>query len=550
MKKVLLVGVNARYTHSCLALYCLKSYTRGVGADIIIREYTINRSAEEIADEIAAEQPDAVALSVYIWNTALAQTMLPDLKKRLPECVFILGGPEVSYNPESWLADFPSIDYVIPGQGEAAFRRLVESGFRHDEKIIRLPAPPFADMPPPYDERDLDALANRYVYYESSRGCPYRCSYCLSSRADQKPESKSVDTVRNELIHILARGPKLVKFVDRTFNLDRERYRAIWRFLIEEYRDCSTTFHFEVHPARLDEDDFALLSRCPKGLFQLEIGVQSLNRDTLAAVRRSGEPEQFLPAISRLIRLGTIHVHLDLIAGLPFDGMESIGRAFNSLYALGPDHLQLGFLKVLPGTEMRERADEFGIAYAERATYQVCSTRWLAADEMRLLQRIAHLIDRLYNSGRFPITLSALAARYESPFDLYRDLAAETALPSSRRWEAGAEFLLGSAVSRFPDKKSFFLDALRWDWCAGMKTTRCPSVIRPANTAEIEKTGLRYFRDLAHDGTVRYREHVFTISDLDRAVFFRAETEEFAAKNMDGYRHAVFIPSREVILFD
>ena len=236
MKKIILVAVNARYTHSCLALYCLKSYARGLNADIAIREYSINRNVADIAAAIVAARPDVAALSVYIWNAELVKNILPLLEAALPECVIVLGGPEVSYNPGSWLMDFPCIDYIISGQGEAAFRRLVETGFRHDEKIMRLPNPPFATLPRPYGHEDLNGLANRYVYYESSRGCPFRCSYCLSSRADQEPESKSADTVKDELRFILSHTPKLVKFVDRTFNLDRDRYRAIWNFLLDEYR--------------------------------------------------------------------------------------------------------------------------------------------------------------------------------------------------------------------------------------------------------------------------------------------------------------------------
>ncbi len=427
----------------------------------------------------------------------------------------------------------------------------MNAGFRHGEKIISQPNPPFADLPLPYAHGDLDGLAGRYVYYESSRGCPFRCSYCLSSRADQKPEAKSAETVKEELRFILAHGPKLLKFVDRTFNLDRDRYRAIWDFLIDEYRGGPTTFHFEIHPSHLDEEDFALLSRCPGGLFQFEIGVQSTNPAARDAVRRGGAWERDRSAIGRLVSPGNIHVHLDLIAGLPYDDMDSVARSFNALYALGPHHLQLGFLKMLPGTEMRERADECGISFSPYAPYQTSATRWITAEEMRLLERIAYLVDRLYNTGHVPVTLGALAARYGSPFDLYRDLAAGApAGPSTRSREACAAFLLAAAAARFPLEKSFFLDALRWDWCAGTGSRRYPALLRPDRAADITKHGWSFFRERAEGETVRYQGAEFRIAHLERAVFFRAESDEFARACLQGRRCAAFIPGKKVVLFD
>jgi radical SAM superfamily enzyme YgiQ (UPF0313 family) len=552
MKKILLAAVNARYTHSCLALYCLKSYARGLNGDIAVREYSINRDAAGIAADIASARPDAVGLSVYIWNAELIRKILPVLDKSIPGSVLILGGPEVSYNPDSWLKDFPCVDFIITGHGEAAFRYLAEREFQHDEKIISRPNPPFADLPLPYDEGDLDGLAERYVYYESSRGCPFRCAYCLSSREDQKFESKRAETAGEELRFILSHKPKLVKFVDRTFNLNGDRYRAIWKFLLDGYRGGPTSFHFEIHPSYLVDEDFALLSRCPEGLFQFEIGVQSTNSETLAAVHRAGDWDRGLSAIRRLTGLGTIRIHLDLIAGLPYDGMSSIRRSFNELYALRPGHLQLGFLKVLPGTEMMERAEDYGITFAKHAPYQALETRWITADEMRVLERVAYLVDRLYNTGRFGTALSALAGLYESPFDLYRDLAAvpdAATPPLTRSWDAGAGFLLNAAASRFPGKKSFFLDALRWDWCAGTRLHRYPGIIKPYDAAVTKKAGYSYFRNLAEGGIIRHRDADFRLSDIRRAIFFKAESDQFSAAVMNNNRYALFLPEKKIILY-
>ena len=481
MKKILLAAINARYTHSCLALYCLKSYAAGLDFEIIIREFSINQKMDAILAEIASVRADVVAFSVYIWNVELIKKIMPVVKQQCAECMILLGGPEVSYNPESWLAMFPYIDCIITGHGEAGFRYVLEKDFRDMEKIMRIPNPPFAEMPNPYTDRDLATMHHRYVYYESSRGCPFQCSYCLSSRADQKLEMKRVETVKEELAIILKHRPGLIKFVDRTFNVRSGHHRGIWNFLLENYGGGATGFHFEIHPSNLDDDDFALLSRCPEGLFQFEVGVQSTNPDALNAVRRTGVWEKERAVIGRLIELGTIRVHLDLIAGLPCDDMASIRVAFNDLYSLRPAHIQLGFLKVLPGTEMMDRAAEHGIRYADRAPYQVIETRWLDRNEIRLLERIAYLVDRLRNTRRFDCLLAELEREFDSPFDLFRAFAE---MPEgrgpvlTRGWESGAAFLLRMIGSRFSEKRDFLLDALHRDWRAVSEDRPLPDALR------------------------------------------------------------------------
>ena len=369
MKKILLAAINARYTHSCLALYCLKSALRGLEVEAVVREFSINQKIEEIMPRLAAEGADIIALSVYIWNSEMVKKLITKIHEHCGGVLLVLGGPEVSYNPESWLEAFPFIDFIVTGHGEEGFRNLIRNGFRGGEKIIAIPNPPFAEMPAPYTEEDLTGLCNRYIYYESSRGCPFQCTYCLSARSDQKMELKRPDTVKAELDYILRNGPPLVKFVDRTFNAAKEQSRAIWRHLLENYSNGPTRFHFELHPLYLDEEDFDLLSRCPTGLFQFEIGVQSTNPATLAAVKRAGDWGREKAALERLIGFRTIRIHLDLIAGLPFEEMPSIARSFNEVYNLRPDHLQLGFLKVLPGTEMMDAAGQYGMAYSTQAPY-------------------------------------------------------------------------------------------------------------------------------------------------------------------------------------
>ncbi len=549
MNTILLAAINARYTHSCLALYCLKSYAADAGRTIVVREYSINRDPREILADMAAVRPDIIGLSVYIWNSGLIRRMLPLLKDRCGNRLLILGGPEVSYNPESWIAEFPDIDCIIAGPGEAGFLSFLERGKACGETIVRAPNPPFGEMPFPYLDGDISAMADRYVYYESSRGCPFRCSYCLSSRADQKFESKGIETVKRELGLILQHRPKLVKFVDRTFNMPGGRHLGIWSFLIDRFGSGPTVYHFEIHPSNLGKEDFAILDRAPAGLFQFEAGVQSTNQEVRTASGRSGTWETEKAALARLIGMGTIPVHLDLIAGLPFEDMASVKISFNEVYGLSPGHFQLGTLKVLPGTEMRNRADEYGMVYAAGAPYQVRETRWLSGDDMRLIEKIAALVDHLYNTGRFSLTLACLAARFDSPFDLYSAFVSGSTLPT-KSWESGASFLISFAAGSFPDDRDYYLDALRWDWCAQSRSHLLPVLVKPSDSADNKKKGYAFFKGISENGRVRYRGAEFALSDLKKSIFFRSESDQFRSEKMNGCACALFLPDKRTILFN
>lgn len=552
MATILLAAVNARYTHSCLALYCLKSALRGLDDSVAIREFSINQDTSDIASRITDVGADVIALSVYIWNSELMKHLIPEIGSRCPGRILVLGGPEVSYNAATWIEAFPCVDHIIIGHGEEAFRRLALNSFRNCEPVIAVPNPPFADMPMPYTREDLAALHARYVYYESSRGCPYSCTYCLSSRSDQKLELKPAGTVAGELDLILRSRPLLVKFVDRTFNASRDHSRAIWSHLIDHHSGGPSAFHFEVHPHLLDEEDFTLLARAPKGLFQFEIGIQSTSSETLAAVKRTGAWEREKEALKRLISLGTIRIHCDLIAGLPFEDMASQARSFNGLYGLGPGHLQLGFLKILPGTEMMETALQYGMEYSDHAPYQVIKNRWLSGTEIVLLERIALLLDRLYNMHRFDMTLGLLAGRFESPFALFREMAsfmADAGYTVTRSWEQGARFLLAFLSRRFSGESRFFLDALRWDWCAVSRSAYYPELIRPESVAEIKKRGMVFFNNHAADGAVRYNDMQFPQSDLATSLFFEAESAEFRQGQMKDGACALFLPDKRIVIY-
>ena len=392
--KILLAGINARYTHSNPAIRYLREMIADLPHEPVLREYSINMPLLQVAEEIRSESPDVAALSVYIWNARFAADLIATLKLMLPELVIVVGGPEVSYRAEEWLSDVPGTDIVIRGAGEAAFRELAQNWFPCGERIVERRNPPFEQIPFPY-RSGFDLLEHRYMYYESSRGCPFSCSYCLSSRGDQAVEFRPLDMVVSELDIILEQNPVLVKFVDRSFNADPARAREIWKHLIA--RGKGTVFHCEIHPLLLEDADFTLLESAPDGLFQFEIGVQSTNRRTLGEIARPVPWEEIEAKLVRLVSMKNIHTHLDLVAGLPFDDLASIAAAIDRVLSLGADHFQLGFLKLLHGTRLRENAEESGVAFEPFPPYEIIRTRWLSPDDLALLRRIEQLIESFVN---------------------------------------------------------------------------------------------------------------------------------------------------------
>jgi len=425
--KALLVGVNARYTHSCLALLYLRNEIEPCGHKALIKEFHIAQPRLDIIQDICLEAPNALLISTYVWNAELVKSLLVDIHRLLPETLIILGGPEAGYGAEAWLEEFPFLECVVRGPGEAATRFLAERGFRSDgRKILSMSAPPFGDIVFPYRESDLDRLGHRYVYYESSRGCPFACSYCLSSREDQGLDEKTADEAIKELSRIIAHEPRwpappIVKFVDRSFNADPGRARAIWRFLIEAA--TSATYHFEIHPGLLEDEDFGLLERAKKGRFQFEIGVQSVNAGSLRAVNRSMDWDRAKPLVARLIRMGNIHIHLDMIAGLPGEGLVDCGRSLDELLALKPGHVQLGFLKSLPGTALAEEGPARGQIAMSKPPYQVLATEALSVADFRVLKRVEALLDSLWNANRLESELDNLAGKCRGYFNAFMHMS-------------------------------------------------------------------------------------------------------------------------------
>ena len=436
--KIVLAAVNAKYIHSNLAVYDLKAYAqRFTDEEITLREYTINQSADDILRDLFQLRPDAVFLSCYIWNISLIKNLTADLKKVLPGTAFFAGGPEVSYDAENFLTDNPAFTGVLRGEGEACFAelagRLLKDGMQaemqgilgltyrdeggiHDQGFGR--PVPMDDIPFVYE--DLQTFENRILYYESSRGCPFRCSYCLSS-IEKGTRFRSIPLVKKELDFFLKNLVPQVKFVDRTFNCRHAHAMEIWSY-IKEHDNGVTNFHFEIAADLLTEEETELLTSMRPGLVQLEIGVQSTNPDTIDAVNRIMDLQTLKKRVEQIRQAENIHQHLDLIAGLPYEGYESFRRSFNEVFEMQPQQLQLGFLKVLKGSPMEQKRDEYGLLYRSVEPYEVLSTRWITYEEILKLKTVENMVEVYYNSSQFRSALKQLLPHFESPFDFFMRL--------------------------------------------------------------------------------------------------------------------------------
>ncbi|HPJ40953.1 MAG TPA: DUF4080 domain-containing protein [Spirochaetota bacterium] len=552
MKKILFIAINARYVHSNLALLYLKKTVSDLQYDSAILEFSINEKNEKILASIIGCNPDIIALSVYIWNSSIIKTILPDLKKINPSVKIVCGGPELSYNAAEWINDFPQIDYIITGGGEAGFRELALLDFNSSERIISRINLPFRDVPFPYDDAEMKRLSGRFIYYESSRGCPFRCSYCLSSRSDQNLDFRNPDQVKDELDFFKFHKPRLVKFVDRTFNSRKDHYRGIWEYIVSNFSAGGTLFHFEIYPELLDSEDIAFLSTVPAGLFQFEMGIQSLKSETLAAINRSVRKNGWIENIKAIADRGNIHLHVDLIAGLPHESYSNFKESFDTVHDIGAHHFQCGFLKVLPGTEMIERSDEFGLEFSPIPPYQVRSNRWISFDEMRRLERVAELLEIFYNSGRFRETERFLTEKTGSSFSFYEKLEelyrGDVGL-NCREWPGAAALLMKYAEETGVTAKSVLTDYLRWDWCSSMKLHHYPAVISSDYTTEIKRKGYNRLIQFSDKGIISFHGVQFSRDELRRGIFFKAESDEFIFRmKISGYH--LILPDKRNIEFD
>ena len=463
--KILLAACNAKYIHSNLAVYNLKSCSGEYSSRVVVKEYTINQIRDDILKDIYLEQPDVVCLSCYIWNISFVRELVPDLKKILPQVEFWAGGPEVSYDAVEFLKKNPAFFGVMVGEGEETFHELAGyyierkpetlSGirgvaFRDENKgrdIVHTGWRELMDLSKvPFAYSNLTEFKNRIIYYESSRGCPFSCSYCLSS-IDKKLRFRDIELVKKELQFFIDNKVPQVKFVDRTFNCKHDHAMEIWRY-ITEHDNGITNFHFEISADLLRAEELALMKTMRPGLIQLEIGVQSTNPQTIKAIRRTMDFEKLKGIVEQIHSFGNIHQHLDLIAGLPYEGYDSFHKSFCDVYALRPEQFQLGFLKVLKGSHMMEMTGEYQILYKDREPYEVLSTAWLTYGEILRLKMVESMVEVYYNSGQFKNTLVFLEKYFDDPFRMYEALGrfyekkgySEISHSRMRRYEILMEF--------------------------------------------------------------------------------------------------------------
>ena len=460
--KILLAACNAKYIHSNLAVYDLKAYSSDYDKEVLLREYTINQPKDEILKDIYGSGADVVCFSCYIWNISFVRELIRDLAKILPETAFWAGGPEVSYDAEKFLTEMPEMTGVLVGEGEKTFHDLLEYyidgkgslgeirgiAYRDGEEIRHNGWRELMNLSEiPFVYQHLEEFENRIIYYESSRGCPFSCSYCLSS-IDKKLRFRDLELVKKELQFFLDHKVPQVKFVDRTFNCKHEHAMAIWKYILE-HDNGVTNFHFEVSADLLRDEEMNLMAKMRPGLIQLEIGVQSTNPKTIRAIHRHMDLDKLKRCVDRVHSFRNIHQHLDLIAGLPYEDYDTFHRSFNDVYQMKPDQLQLGFLKVLKGSLMQGEAEKYGIVHKEKEPYEVLSTNWLPYGDVLKLKAVESMVEVYYNSGQFQHTLEYLVPLAKDAFTFYESLGAfyekkgysEISHSRMRRYEILLEYL-------------------------------------------------------------------------------------------------------------
>ncbi len=568
---VLLVAVNAKYVHSNLAVYCLKSYAASKGYEVELAEYTINQQPDEVLRDLYGKRADVVAFSCYIWNIEFVKALIRDYRKISPKTELWLGGPEVSYRAEAILKELPEARGVMCGEGEETFVKLTEYycvnqrkceesrniksiemteekgknrkedglygipgiSFRTEDGGIHItePAlpPDFSRLPFPYgngemtvsEQTKLNAFDHRIIYYESSRGCPYSCAYCLSS-IEKKVRFRDLELVKKELKFFMEQKVPQVKFIDRTFNANGKRTMEVLTF-IKENDNGITNFHFEVAAELLTEEQISLLSGVRPGLIQLEIGVQSANKETLEAVHRTTDFEKLEQTVAKVREPGNVHIHLDLIAGLPKEDKASFKNSFNEVYGMRPHQLQLGFLKVLSGSPMENMAKGNGTLYQSLPPYEVLATSWLSYEDIMELKKVEEMTEVYYNSGQFVYSMLYLEHFFETPYEMYAELAeyyeknvlSGIKISRGKRYEILLEFAkqrLGAAV--------VFEQILFFDYCLREKVKGRPEFGRHSH---MEKKELKEAYEL-----FRVNREAEGLHDVEKFAFHPVKTAECA----------------------
>ena len=489
--KILLVAINAKYIHSNLAVYCLKAYAeknmpQDVNVQIELAEYTINQNRDEILKDIYRRQAEMICFSCYIWNLDYVESMIRDVKKVMKDVIIWAGGPEVSYDSRETLGRLPELTGVMKGEGEKTFAKLCKVYGKSSETselsleqidgiTFRCPDGTICERPwrvpmdlseVPFVYHDMKKFENKIIYYETSRGCPFSCSYCLSS-IDKRLRFRSLELVFNELQFFLDDKVPQVKFVDRTFNCKHDHAMAIWKY-IQEHVIGITNFHFEVAADLLNDEEIRLIRQMRPGLIQLEIGVQSTNTDTIREIRRTMRLEEVREHVARIKEKGNIHQHLDLIAGLPYEDIKSFRKSFDDVYSMRPDQLQLGFLKVLKGSYMQEMQQEYELRYKDEPPYEVLSTKWLPYSDVIELKGIEEMVEIYYNSGQFTHVVEALVENYASAYQMYQDLwqyyEEHDYMGIQHRRSARYEIVLAFVKEKYPEQADVMRELLTYDY--------------------------------------------------------------------------------------
>lgn len=563
--KTVIVSLNSKYIHSSLAPWYLKAYCNEECGMIGIREFTINENSDSVLSSIFLEQADAVAFSCYIWNITYVLKVAEDLKKISPETVIILGGPEVSFDPDILLSEKHYIDYIISGEGERPFKSLLDflSGkragtelhgvtYRDGTGIIKNAMPQLIEnldsIPSPYTEEMLDSLNGRIVYFESSRGCPFSCSYCISSTFEGV-RYFSLERVRNDLHKLINAGVKQIKFVDRTFNCNKQRTLEIFKFISEDQSEVN--FHFEAAADLFDDELLQALSGIKPGKIQLEIGIQSTNEAVHKAVARKTKIQKVLDNISALVAFRNMHIHVDLIAGLPFEDYESFKNSFNQVYGLKSDNLQLGFLKMLKGSRIRKEADIHGYKFKSCSPYEVLENRYISYREILELKGIEELVERYYNSGRFVNSLNYLIKESKlSAYDFFRSFliydqknvhSLDRPLSSRELYKV----LLGFADSEMSEavNREFLNELLKYDFLLSDSSNNLPNGILREVEPGFKDRCFEYLKNEANICTFLPRFKGIAAKQVFKTVHF----EKF---NYDILQSSLICSKSKVILFN
>ena len=545
MSKIVLAGINSQYVHLNLAVRYLKKYVEA-NSDLKIEIYetNINNQVFNIIKDIYELNPDKIIFSTYIWNKEYVVEIVKELKKVLPNVEIILGGPEVSYKWEKFMANMPEVDALLLGEGEKVIlnfltkkdKKALGVVYRENGEIIFNGIEPIIEnldiVPFPYEDWELEDRT-KIFYYESSRGCPFSCSYCLSS-IDKTVRYYSLDRVKKDLKRFLDSPIKLLKFVDRTFNLKKERYMEIWKFLLENYRE-GITFHFEINANIFDDETLDFLEKVPKGYFQFEIGVQSINPETMVAIKRNNILDKLAHNVRRISR--NIHLHLDLIAGLPYETYDIFKGSFNYVYNLKPEMIQLGFLKLLKGTQMYDEVEKYQYKYYSKPPYEVFSNKFISFGELVKLKNLEKMLDYYYNSEKFSYTCDfVIKNNFDSAFTFFEKIAdyydKKGYLKISHKEVALFNILYDFYVENNLKDLDLFVEFLKYDYLALGKPGSYPEWLKSNKDSElhnqlIKDSEFKSVREGHKNSELEeFKYNIFTNKRENINIFFNYKTKK------------------------